>query len=369
MIKGKINIFSFRRVLKTVGGNGLLLFSVKDGYLSLRTTNVVDTTSDFVEVDCQNDFEIILDAQRVKSAVIAIASLNSTDVEFEVVGRTLKFYFGTGKLELPVKDERFPALEKVKVSTSFDVGVSELLCALQRFSQYSAAITNVSKPWQNNINLAIENGMLRLVGTDAISLVSCSCVISSLKSKVTPDVILNGSVLKSITQYLATIDGEELLTVGLSEQFFILKRKTGYRVRVGLVCGEYPSWRKLIPSDMDKKSVSIAKTELSPVLAAVCWSPDIVSVDLKFRSGLLEVSSLMDDGSYSTLNLPIEFYGQEMTIRVPAAAMLTLVKSLSNEITIDVYNPDKPLLLSNGDIESHVGMLVPMSRKADEKSD
>jgi DNA polymerase-3 subunit beta len=159
-------------------------------------------------------------------------------------------------------------------------------------------------------------------------------------------------------------DCDDEASVSISDNA-ILVRRSGTSLYSQLMSGRFMKWRKAIPS---RKSdfCCTAESMISIICNAVISADDeFCAIDVNAESGTLSIRGSGESAGESVADMPIDYDGPKLTVRVKGGYMIDVLKAVPPESTVDVSlgNGDEGIVIQTSD--GYVSVIMPLSKGRD----
>jgi DNA polymerase III subunit beta len=129
-----------------------------------------------------------------------------------------------------------------------------------------------------------------------------------------------------------------------------------------LIDGNYPDYEAVIPKET-KFLVRVNKDNLMVTLrqAMIAAEEPSKQIRLGFSNNLLNISSSTPGTTEVSINIPIDYDGEEMAIAFKGDYLSDVVKSIDDtEIEIRFNNPNSPVLFRDPSDDRYISVIMPM---------
>ncbi len=249
----------------------------------------------------------------------------------------------------------FPSIEESKLEVFDDALLKELI------DKTSFAVSTDETRFNiNGFLLEREKNKVRMITTDGHRLAFIEK--NSLKNPpagAKESVLLPRKGVMEIRKLLDERDGECRLSV---TQKNVLVKKEDTVINMRLLEGEFPDYKKVIPTDNDRR-VDADKNQLLSSLkrVSVLSADKIKGVKFSFSKSKLVLSSSSPDIGEATEELDVDYNGEEMEIAFNARYMIDVLEVMEEQ-TAGIYlkDPLSPGLIRAGGSNDYTYIIMPM---------
>lgn len=261
---------------------------------------------------------------------------------------------------LPPAD--FPAIdEPTNEGSSLHVGTEEFIGTVQ--SVLYAVATEAARPMLQGVLFEVHPDQLQFAATDTHRLASASL---NLSCTPTPgNFIVPSGSLKHVLAILPRADGAAVRIDATESSMHF--RSNGLSVRVRLLAGQYPPWRKILPvSDPTHLTVYVDAGVLEQSLkrAAILAKSAGKRIDMAVGAGKCTIKaetsgkgSMVEDVEAEVINAQEGF-----ALGVSCGYMLDTcsVVDPSRRLRLEFESNIRPILIKIEDFDGFVGILMPL---------
>jgi len=298
-----------------------------DGFITLESSD----GETGVLVDAKGSVErpgvVLLPRDRVGN-ILREASFSQMVVEAD--GDQVTLVYGGARFQLPTAraDEfprpKFESLEGVEVSFELLKG------ALHR--TVFATDTSSARFALGAILLEIGGGKVRAIATDGRRLSTTE--IACQESESLPPLLVPKSFAELIGKMQLT--GTVLLS-GNANQFLV--HGDGISLVTRLVEGRFPNWQAVLPNVVDHLSLFSNARSLTGLIRQAQITQDQETRGLTFvaSEGKLTAGASTKDAGASTIDIPVEFNGPSVTVRLDSRFLLEYLKRIDDDARVQIY--------------------------------
>jgi len=282
--------------------------------------------------------------------------VTSTDQDTEIVAPGSRFrVLGENPADFPHVPE-FPA------DGAFSIVADDLTGLIER-TLFATAKEN-TRYALNGVLWEVEGANLTLVSTDgrrlSVAKGKCKDGPKEMKSAIVPS-----KAMLLVERCLADAgDAQAAVRVVLGEKDLLVEAPSsdgGRRIAYSrLVDGHFPKYEDVIPKDFDKKATLKAAALLPAVRrAALLTTEESRGVTLKFSAQELVITSRSPEAGEAEVRLAADYAGEALEIGFNPVYLMDALKVMdAEEVTFTFKGPNKPGLLTEGRVFTHVIMPV-----------
>jgi DNA polymerase III subunit beta len=255
--------------------------------------------------------------------------------------------------------EGFPQVPGFGAARSFEIGGAQLRRLISQ-TVFSAA-QEASRYALNGVLLNVKGKRVTFVGTDGRRLAEAQGdLVSGGGSKTGPKAIIPTKALTLMEKIID--DPEEPVGFEISEN-----RITAQTARAcltsTLIEGEFPPFEDVIPRDTDKKAFAGTADLLSAARrASLLTNEENKGLRMSFSKKGLVLSSQSPNDGEATVNFPCKYEGADMDIGFNPGFLIEALRVVDSEdVTLEMSNPNRPGLLRGGPNFLYVIMPVSLS--------
>lgn len=171
---------------------------------------------------------------------------------------------------------------------------------------------------------------------------------------------------RALTLMERSIDDKEEVVQIAARSNDVLLRTSRCSIFTRLVEGRFPNWRQVLPSREDSAKIEMSVGPFYAVLrqAAIVADQETRGLDLEFGGGTLVLTAKTADLGQSRVELPIEYDGDPIKMKLDYRYLSDFLKVLDSDATfhMDVASSTQPALLTTADGYAYV--VMPMALDA-----
>lgn len=283
-------------------------------------------------------------------------ALPAKPVDVTVEGTRVSLSCGSARFSLPTMAvEDYPALPALPEETG--VVASDLFA--QAIGQVAvAAGRDDTLPMLTGIRVEISGEKVVMAATDRFRLAVRELNWSTASADIEAAVLVPAKTLSEAAK--ASSSGSDVqLSLGsgasVGQDGLLGIRSAGKQTTSRLLDAEFPKFRQLLPSEHTAVA-TIAVAELTEAIKRVALVADRgAQVRMEFDSDVLRLSAGADDVGRAEEDLPVEFFGEPLTIAFNPTYLTDGLASLHSEkVTFGFTTPSRPAVLRpTGDDEGY----------------
>ncbi len=364
-MKFRIERTAFLRVLQRIQGivekrNTMpilanVLINASGGGVELLATDLEVFIKDTSEASVEKEGSITLNARKLFEIVKELpeetvnitaddsgkATITSGKVRFNIMGLSAKDFPSFPEVdEKKLRPVDHEILKEMIDKTSFAVSTDE--------TRYNI----------NGFLLESGESIIRMVATDGHRLALIEKDAKGFETEKTSAILPRKGVLE-LRKLLEEKDGEVLF--GLTEKNAITKRDDTV-INIRLFEGEFPDYKKVIPTDNDKEMLADRKGFLASLKRVSLLSPDrIRGVKFSLSKNRLVLSSSSAEIGDATEDLDVEYNGEDMEIAFNARYFTDALEVMDEDrVSLKLKDPLSPGLLTPVDGGGYTYIVMPM---------
>lgn len=289
-------------------------------------------------------------------------ALPAKPVDVSVEGTRVALSCGSARFSLPTMAvEDYPTLPTLPE----DTGVVGSDVFAQAISQVAvAAGRDDTLPMLTGIRVEISGEKVVLAATDRFRLAVRELTWTTEAAGVEAAVLAPAKTLAEAAK--AATDGADVhLSLGSGESVgkdgLLGIRSGGKRTTSRLLDAEFPKFRQLLPAE-HTAIATIAVAELTEAIKRVALVADRgAQIRMEFGEDVLRLSAGADDVGRAEEDLPVEFFGDPLTIAFNPTYLTDGLGSLHSEkVTFGFTTPSRPAVLRpTGENDGYVGASGP----------
>lgn len=287
-----------------------------------------------------------------------IRELRSGPITVEVIENSrIKIIAGQSTFELAGMDAAdYPAWAALDDVIFAPVQAADLLYMIDK--TLFASSNDEARYNLNGVLFEEEEDQTRLVATDGHRLASISRSLGmTLQSKL----IVPKKGLLELRRILEGVKGE--ISIGF-EQKNVVIRTDRFVMTVRLIEGEYPDYRKVIPSGTGR----LIKTDRAQLLqttkrVAILTSERNKGVNVNVTTNLMELTATHPDLGTARDVIDVDYSGDEFTLIINAAYLIEALNVVdSDTITLEYIHKDAPLIIRPNPVKDYFNLVMPMRK-------
>jgi len=333
-----------------------VLVSVKDGSLSMTTTDLEVEMIATVSIDAAEEGDITIPARKFVDICRALpegAMLNiSQDPEKErVTVRSGKSRFNLSTL--PATD--FPNVEEAAVQFSFSVPQQVIKQAIEKTS-FAMAQQDV-RYYLNGLLLEVSAGYLSAVATDGHRLALCK-----KEADIQPvDVIQIIVPRKGVMELVKLVEDEGSVEVQLGTNHIKI-RFDDYVFTSKLIDGKFPDYQRVIPRNSDKK-ITADREHLRQafVRTSILSNEKYRGIRFRLSPGLLQAQANNPEMEEAEEEIEVDYQGSELEIGFNVSYLVDALSAVSDDtVTMELGDPNSSCVIRGTEDPSCTYVIMPM---------
>jgi DNA polymerase-3 subunit beta len=289
-------------------------------------------------------------AQIVRESSDEVLSLDSDDSMCHVRGKDAHYQI------VALDPADFPAVAELEGEPDFEIENS----VLRRMSEWTvfAAAREHTRYAINGVLWEKQKDALALVATDGRRLALAKAKISGAGQDW--ERIVPSKAMHVFPRILGDASGK--VAVKLTGNQIIVKTARA-TLCSGLVEGQFPKYRDVVPSDCDRK-VTLNTSELLSAVrrSALLTNEESKGVRLAFADNMLTLTSRAPSQGEATITIPIKYSHDELVIGFNPHFIIDALKVVDeDEVTIELKSSNRPGLFKCGADRQYVVMPVSLS--------
>ncbi|MCA2014673.1 DNA polymerase III subunit beta [Vibrio tritonius] len=330
--------------------------------LQMRTQGTaVEKTSAWLNcvADVSEPVTITVEHQKLFDIVSSL-SKRYAEIELSELKKEIQLKSGKTKSKLRKFEGVIPKRIENDVKSVFVVKRVELIKALKTAKVTSGK--NDVRHFLNGAFISYDNdGFIRVVSTDGHRLSASKMLVEHSENFEGKGIIVTNRGLDYLLSYLH-LCAEESVKIELDDDFCQCSINTGVSVKVRLVDGEYPDWRRIIPNGARHLAVVRRLELLSSMDSAITFCSD-KRVNTKFviEGSSLSLTNKSDDGEYADT---IEVGGHDAPEKLEAGYNVHYLKDALQELSdplvmMCVDNDSTPMVITGNESQSCLMLVMP----------
>lgn len=333
-----------------------ILFEAKDGKLKLSATNLETAITTYVPCSIDNEGAITVPAKLLRDF---ITNLPAGPITAELKGQILQITSNKTKSKFNgISAEEFPALP------SFPENVEAMELDPKVFNDAVsyvafAASTDDSRPLFTGIFLNYQSGVLTVAATDGFRL---SEKIIKTESKVKDfSAVIPAKTLLEVARTFSSSKEQVQFILNDSENLALF-RSEDTTIAARIIDGQYPDYKKIIPSDMIL-NVSFPTHEfLEAVKLTNVFAKEndsLIKVRFDPENGI-RITSLAEEAGEHESNVAAEVEGEMMEIAFSSKYLLDYLNNVKTEtILFSAKGNVSPGMFKSDELEDFLHIIMP----------
>lgn len=312
-----------------------VLLEARDGELKLTTTNMELWVISRVPCFIENEGAITLPAKKLQSI---IREMRDGEVSIDVKGSVATIRCNRAQFKLNgLPGEEYPPMPVFREAREFKIPQAMLNRGF-RYTEFAIS-SDGSRYALNGIYTSFSDGKLTLVATDGRRLALFENELEFPESQEVSIDIPSRAVAE--VHRLLGDAGEVIMRVTNNQAAFDFDNTL---IITKLIDGNYPNYRKVIPSRYNERVVLSAPELNETVRRVSLLSAELIkTMRFHFLPGMMEVQS--NDATLGEANeeVPIDYDGRELTITFNAEYILAPLKAIGDrEVALDLIDASSP---------------------------
>ncbi|MBN2120219.1 MAG: DNA polymerase III subunit beta [Candidatus Omnitrophica bacterium] len=286
-----------------------------------------------------------------------LKELSSVEVTLKLQKNFLWITCENCELKLNIIDpQEFPKPPTLKDKEVIKLS-PEILGEMIKFSSFSVFVGEGNYVL-SGIFCEIEKNKIRLTSSDTKRLSSIERALPSNQPELNTrkTFIIPHKAIIELSKLIKESEQELLLVIGKNQIGFDLKDT---QIITQLIEGEFPEYKKYIPKEAEHKlKIDREKFLSSLKRASVLSAPEYYSVKLEVSKNKLMVSKATPQlGEYKE-EIDVDYKGKNITLGFNPDYLKDVLKVVEeDEVSLDLYDPEKPLVLRNN---GYIYLALPM---------
>lgn len=251
--------------------------------------------------------------------------------------------------------EEVKTIPKVSDNEVFDIDCTAFSKMIKK-TAYSVAVDDTRYVF-NGLYVIASGEKFSTIGTDGRRLAKIDRSTST-KLPFAPGVIIPHKAIKEIQKM---IELKEVGKVGIIENqiYFAVGH---VEMLCKLLDGTFPDYESVIPkSTAEEVSISKDKFQIALKQALIAAEEPSKQIRLKFSKNNLNINSSIPGATEVSINLPIEFSSDDITIAFKGEYLSDIVRTVeSNDITISFSGPNSPVVFRDSSDPEFLSVVMPM---------
>lgn len=301
--------------------------------------------------------ETLLPAKRVSSI---LGELTAETVDFEMIDEKIWIRSGTSEFQLSVEDAaEFPPVVDF-METSYHAISGQLFREAVKRTIF-ATDTESTRYALGGVLMELEAETFTLAATDSrrLSVVKSACRTEGDVAALESLPVIPAKAMTLIERSIEKLDEEVLIAF---ESNSILVKSGQSIISSRLVEGRFPKYRDVIPNESKVVVDFISRTFLSAVRQAqIVTSEESRGVNFTLVDGTLKLSSKAADIGESTIELPVDYSGEELTVTFDPRFVADFLRVLEPETTVHLHLIDAESAAVLRTDDSYEYVIMPLS--------
>lgn len=301
-----------------------VLLSVREGQLTMTTTDTEIELQAHLVVQSESDGEITVPARKLLDICKALPNeaqvkLSLKDNKVQITSGRSKFILST----LPASD--FPLSVELNEGSAIDIPSNLLGDAIKRTS-FSMANQDV-RFYLNGLLLEVSGSTLRSVATDGHRLAFAGCEIDSPVEESIRAIIPR----KSVLELGRLINNDDDISLLFNAQHLKVKFRD-VTLTTKLIDGRFPDYNRVIPIDCDKELI-FDKESLTQALyrASILSNEKYRGIRMKFDNNTLAISTNNPDQEEASDELEITYADEPIEVGFNVSYLLEAFNRIETE--------------------------------------
>lgn len=335
---------------------GNVLLSVKDGQLSLFTTNLEIALTHWLPVEQAKDGALTVP---VKLLAEYVALVRGDEIRAELTaGNTLQLDGLGSKTEIKgISADEFPLLPEIDEQSSFQVPGSLLLEAISQ-TAFACAVTD-TRPVLSGVLFDVGIDTVKVVATDSYRLAKKT--IPLLGKGKEASFIVPARTIGELGRILPRY--EESVTVHVAKNQ-VLFELSSLKLVSRLIEGQFPPYDQIIPASSTTKAKIVVEELLTATRRSSLFVRESVnSVRFSFQPGKnqVELSAVSESLGGETAQVVAEVEGEEVEIAFNAQYIIDALANMgAQEITLELQSSERPGVLKPVDSDDYIHVVMPL---------
>jgi len=331
----------------------VLLVADKKG-LEVRATDLdLSLKRTLAEVETKKPSKALVQAALVDKL---LRDIRTDTVEFKAEGNTVHLLAGRDKFELTSADpEEFPKLPEAEAGQEIKLKGADFALAIRRVGRSIAQ--EKGRYALNGVLLEPRGKALEFCGTDGRRLGYTK--VSAKGKEVSHQVIVPAKGYNLIAKVIGTGDGD--VTLKLTENR-LTALVDGTEVGTLLVEGQFPDYRAVVPTELDKSfTVKLEDFRLALNKARHLTSVESQAVRLEVAKGELTLRSKSPSQGQAEVRVEIEYKGADTAIGFDPQYILQGLDGFDSEnVTFEFKDKDTGAIMHAGEKEKFYYLVMPI---------
>lgn len=331
----------------------VLLIADKGG-LEVRATDLdLSLKRTLTEVDTKKPGKCLVQASLVGGL---LKDIRSETIEFKAEGSTVELKAGRDRFELTSADpEEFPKLPEVDGKTEIKIKGSDFVNAIRRVGRSIAQ--EKGRYALNGVLVEPRKNAVEFCGTDGRRLGYTK--VGAKSKELEFQVIMPAKGYNLISKVIGS--NEDEVSFKLSENR-IVAQIDGTEVGALLVEGQFPDYRAVIPTELDKQLVvNLEEFRLALNKARHLTSVESQAVRLEISKGELTLRSRSPSQGQAEVKVEIDYAGDDVAIGFDPQYILQGLDGFdTDKVTFEFKDKDTGAVMHAGDKDKFYYLVMPI---------
>jgi len=326
-----------------------ILFNIQDGVLCLEADNTEVRSKYEMPVEFFGNYFTCIPYFLLVSM---LKGFPDGPVDFEFSDKEVLLKAAGGKYKIPLENATdFPKNKVEEASAAISYNSLEFIESLKKALAFSS---NDLSQWDSTILITIDENETRIVGGTSKAVFEEALPVGAAPAKI--------SLSRSTAAYLvSSISAEEPMAVSYTDNkvFFSLENRQITSIKPSAV---WPEYKALFDRMVNDKIYKVDKDALLPPLKRLAniTDRDQTIIKLSFNDNTLALEYVNDFKQYNaTENLQVDYTGDALETGFPANQLLNILSFTHGETTMELSQPIKPCLITQGNIRCLIAAMKP----------
>lgn len=353
VVSGVVPSRTTKDILKSVK------LEVRDGIATLSgTDSEIGIRYEIPGVEIETPGEALLPAARV---ITILREVTDNSVNLELTDEGVRIRSGSSDFNLGAGDAaEFPDVVGFEDAAYHAVSGNLLREAIRR--TVFATDVESTRYALGGVLLELDADSITLAATDSrrLAVVKSACRTEGSNEAAHAAPVIPSKAMQLIERSIADEDEEVRIAIHANDALI----KSGHStISCRLVEGRFPKYRDVIPNESTHSIDFLVSSFLSAVRQAqIVTNDESRGVDFTFGNGVLKLNSQAADIGKSTIEIPIDYSGDELTITFDPRFVAEFLRILEPEKTVrlDLIDSESAAVLRTDD--SYTYVIMPLSR-------
>lgn len=353
VVSGVVPARTPKEILKNV------MLQARDGVATLSGTDLeIGIRYEIPGVEIETSGDALLPAARMISI---LRELTEGTVDLDVSDDGLRIRSGSSEFNLAAEDAaEFPTIPTFDDDAYHAVSGNLLREAIRR--TVFATDVESTRYALGGVLLELEPDSVTLAATDSrrLAVVKSSCRMEGSPESGNVSPVIPSKAMILIERSIDNEEDDVRIAIHANDALI----KSGHAtISCRLVEGRFPKYRDVIPNDSSHSVDFVAGQFLSAVRQAqIVTNEESRGVDFTFSNGVLKMDSKAADIGKSTIELPIDYSADDLTITFDPRFVAEFLRVLEPEkpIKLDLIDAESAAVLRTDDAYTYV--IMPLSR-------